>query len=57
MASKGQSIENKITGEKITWLETAKESKGKVLRFDFCVRPKGVLPVRHLHPNRKKSLT
>ena len=55
MANKGQSIENKITGEKITWLETAKESKGKVLRLDFSVRPKGALPVRHFHPRQDET--
>jgi quercetin dioxygenase-like cupin family protein len=55
MAIKGQSIANKITGEQITWLETAQESKGKVLRFDFSVHPKGTLPVRHLHPNQEET--
>jgi quercetin dioxygenase-like cupin family protein len=55
MAIKGHSIANRITGEKITWLETAKESKGKVLRFDFCVRPQGAPPVRHLHPNQEET--
>lgn len=55
MASKGQSIENRITGEKITWLETAKESQGKLLRLDFSVRPKGALPVRHFHPRQDET--
>lgn len=55
MASKGQSIENTITGETITWLETAKDSQGKLLRFDFLVRAKGALPVRHLHPRQEET--
>jgi quercetin dioxygenase-like cupin family protein len=55
MAIKGHSIANRITGEQITWLETANESKGNVLRFDFCVRPYGALPVRHLHPNQEET--
>lgn len=55
MAKRGQSLENKITGEKITWLETAQDSQGRVLRFDFQVRPQGKLPVRHLHPNQDET--
>lgn len=55
MAMIGHSIENKITGEKITWLETAQKSQGKILRFDFAVRPQGALPVRHLHPRQEET--
>jgi quercetin dioxygenase-like cupin family protein len=55
MATKGQSIENTITGEKITWLETAKESHGNLLRFEFSVRAQGALPVRHLHPHQEET--
>lgn len=54
MAKIGQSITNKITGETITWLATAATSQGKQLRFDFAVRPKGMLPVRHLHPRQEE---
>jgi quercetin dioxygenase-like cupin family protein len=54
MAQIGQSIANKITGETITWLETAAASQGKQLRFDFAVRPQGMLPVRHLHPRQEE---
>lgn len=54
MAKIGQSITNKITGETITWLETAATSQGKQLRFDFAVRPQGMLPVRHLHPGQEE---
>lgn len=55
MAMIGKSIENKITGEKITWVETAQKSQGKILRFDFAVRPQGALPVRHLHPRQEET--
>lgn len=52
MATKGKTISNKKTGEKITWLETSKDTQGKRLVFDFSVSPKGKLPVVHFHPNQ-----
>jgi quercetin dioxygenase-like cupin family protein len=55
MATKGQSISNSKTGEKITWIETSKESNGKKLVFDFSVAPKGKLPVVHFHPNQTET--
>ncbi|MDX1941705.1 MAG: cupin domain-containing protein [Saprospiraceae bacterium] len=55
MAYKGQTISNKITGETITWQETAADNNGKKLVFHFEVAPKGYLPVRHLHPNQVET--
>jgi quercetin dioxygenase-like cupin family protein len=52
MAKKGTSISNAKTGEKITWLETAQDSGGKRLVFDFEVAPSGKLPVVHFHPRQ-----
>lgn len=57
MAKKGTSISNAKTGEKITWLETAQDSGGKRLVFDFEVAPSGKLPVVHFHPVRRSALT
>ncbi len=55
MAIKGQSISNKITGEHITWLETAKDTNGQRLKARFSVGPKGRLPVVHFHPNQVET--
>ena len=55
MAKQGQSISNIKTGEKITWIETSKDSNGKRLSFDFSVTPKGRLPVMHFHPNQTET--
>ena len=52
MAKKGNSIHNTKTGETITWLETARDTGGKRLVFDFEVSPGGKLPVAHFHPNQ-----
>lgn len=55
MATKGQSISNTKTGEKITWMQTAKDNNGEKLVFDFSVAPKGKLPVVHFHPNQTET--
>jgi quercetin dioxygenase-like cupin family protein len=55
MAKKGQTISNQCTGEKITWLETAADSGGKRLVFDFSVVPGGKLPVVHFHPEQNET--
>lgn len=52
MAKKGNSISNSKTGEKITWLETAADTDGKRLVFDFEVAIGGKLPVVHFHPRQ-----
>lgn len=55
MAKKGQTIVNKITGEKVTWLETAADTNGEKLVFLFEVAPKGELPVTHFHPEQTET--
>ena len=52
MANKGETIRNKYTGEQITWIETSQDNGGKALSMDFYVAPKGLVPVRHIHPNQ-----
>lgn len=52
MARKGQIIENKITGEKVTFLETSADTNGKHLRFLLTVKPKGFVTVNHIHPSQ-----
>jgi quercetin dioxygenase-like cupin family protein len=55
MAVKGESISNKKTGEKVTWIETAADTNGERLVFLFEVAPKGELPVTHFHPNQTET--
>jgi len=55
MTTKLQTIINRVTGEKITWLETSKDTNGKYLLFDIEVKPKGFVPVRHFHPHQSES--
>ena len=51
---KGKTISNKITGEKITWIETSADTNGKHILFEFEVAPKGCVPVRHIHPSQNE---
>ncbi len=55
MATQGQSLSNQVTGEKITWLETAADTQGQYLRFNFEVAPKGRVAVRHIHPQQDET--
>jgi quercetin dioxygenase-like cupin family protein len=50
MITPGQTVENPVTGERFTFLETAASSGGELLAFDFALRPGGAVPIPHVHP-------
>src|ERR1700694_2695268 len=50
MISPGQTLENPITGERFTFTDTAASTGGKLLGFDFALRPGGAVPIPHVHP-------
>jgi quercetin dioxygenase-like cupin family protein len=50
MISPGQSLENPVTGERFTFTHTAASTGGKLLAFDFALRPGGAVPIPHVHP-------
>jgi quercetin dioxygenase-like cupin family protein len=52
MASPGQILINKITGEEITWIETSEITNGEYLKLRLKVAPNGHAPVAHVHPNQ-----
>lgn len=49
MAQVGTTIENPVTGEVITWIETAASSNGTVLSFDLALKPDAELAAEHRH--------
>ena len=55
MALKSNIIYNKVTREKITWIETSHDTNGERLTFLFEVAPGGKLPVTHYHPEQTES--
>ncbi len=55
MAKRGDTIENPVTRERLTWLETANDTGGELLRFELFVRPGGSVPASHIHTKQSKS--
>lgn len=56
MAKRGDKIVNPVTRERITWLDTADDTDGELLRFDLAVRPGGIVPLAHIHTKQSESL-
>jgi quercetin dioxygenase-like cupin family protein len=52
MITTGQTIENPVTGERLTFLETAQETNGEYVRFEAVIAPGGTLASAHKHPNQ-----
>jgi mannose-6-phosphate isomerase-like protein (cupin superfamily) len=50
MAYAGQTIENPVSGERITFRKTAADTDGEVLAFDLELSPDGNVPGMHVHP-------
>jgi quercetin dioxygenase-like cupin family protein len=50
MITPGQTLENPVTGERFTFVETAASSGGELLAFDLALRPGGAVPIPHVHP-------
>lgn len=55
MAKSGQSISNPLTGETFRFLKTAQDTDGRLLQFEFIVRPGGAVPYPHIHENQKET--
>ena len=52
MIAAGQTVENPVTGERLTFHETARETGGEYVRFEAVVSPGGTLASAHLHPHQ-----
>jgi quercetin dioxygenase-like cupin family protein len=50
MAYAGQVIENPLSGERITFRETAADTGGELLAIDLELSPDGHVPGMHVHP-------
>jgi mannose-6-phosphate isomerase-like protein (cupin superfamily) len=49
VARAGQSIENPATGEWLTFLQTAADTDGELMSFEFVLAPGGGVPIAHVH--------
>ncbi|MCW2994710.1 MAG: Cupin 2, conserved barrel [Conexibacter sp.] len=54
MASVGETIENPVNGESITWIETARSSAGELLAFDLSLRPGAGVAATHRHVRQEE---
>jgi len=54
MAIVGESIENPLSGERITWVETAASSTGEVLAFDLEMQPGAAVAAEHRHLDQEE---
>ena len=54
MAHAGQVLENPISGEKITFRQTAVDTDGELLAFELVLAPAGAVPGAHVHPEQEE---
>ncbi len=55
MAYTGQTIENPVSGEKITFLQTAADTAGEKLEIELELSPDGHVPGAHVHPEQTET--
>ena len=54
MAYTGQTISNPVSGEQITFLQTAADTAGEMLEFELALSPDGHVPGAHVHPEQEE---
>jgi quercetin dioxygenase-like cupin family protein len=50
MAKAGDIIDNPVTGERITVLQSGQETAGELFAFELSIRPHGFVSAEHIHP-------
>lgn len=55
MAKAGDVFEHPVTGEKIAFRATARDTGGALIRADFYVQPGGFVAAEHIHPQQEES--
>ena len=54
MAYAGQTLENPVTGERITFRKTAADTGGEYCEIDLALSPDGAVPGTHVHPKQEE---
>lgn len=54
MAKAGDILEHPVTGEKIIFRKTAKDTGGDLMQADVIMRPHGFVAAEHIHPLQKE---
>ena len=55
MAYAGQTLENPVSGEKITFIQTAADTDGELLELELALTPDGHVPGAHRHPEQTET--
>ena len=55
MISKGQTIENPVTGERMTFVETAASTGGEYTLIELRADPGGTVAAAHVHPSQTET--
>ncbi len=55
MIRAGDTLVNPVSGETITFVETAAETGGDYTVIECAVRPGGGVPMAHVHPNQSET--
>ena len=55
MIRTGETLANEITGETITFLETAADTNGAYTLIEVAVAPGGGVPMAHVHPHQSET--
>jgi mannose-6-phosphate isomerase-like protein (cupin superfamily) len=50
----GDVIENPVTGERITFIQTAAETDGEFVIVETVVQPGGAVATKHIHPHQEE---
>src|SRR4051794_4860344 len=56
MAEAGQTVELRQNGVRLTYLASADDTDGKLLRMEMVLEPGGVAPALHVHPRQEERL-
>ena len=54
MAYTGQTLENPVSGEKITFIQTAADTDGELLEIELELAADGAVPGAHIHPEQEE---
>ena len=55
MISKGQTIENPVTGERMTFVETAGSTGGECVLIELRAEPGSTVAAAHVHPSQTET--
>ena len=54
MAAAGEELENPVTGQRVVFEATARETEGRLLRLRSSGEPQGFFAQEHVHPRQSE---